>query len=173
MLLKYKIKNFAYFLANIFSYFFPSKKSAILMYHSVGNNGVLFTVTTKDLEKQLVFLKNKKYNVIRLADLVSKLKKKEKLPPKTVVLTFDDAYRDNYLNALPLLKKYNFSATIFIPTAYAGKEMLNSEGKTIPVMSWNEAREMEDSGLVEFASHSHTHPMMNKISFNEFIKEIG
>jgi len=172
MLSKYKIKNFAYFLANIFSYFLPSRKAAILMYHNIGDNRVLFTVTTKDLEKQLIFLKNKKYNIIKLADLVGKLRNKEKIPIRTVVLTFDDAYRDNYKNAFPLLKKYNFFATVFMPTAYAGKEMLNSEGKTIPVMSWQEAKEMENSGLVDFASHSHTHPMMNRIAFEDFVKEI-
>ena len=172
MFLKHKIKNAVYFLINIFSYFLPSKKAAILMYHSVGDNGILFTVTTKDWEKQLIFLKNKKYNVIKLADLVGKLRNKEKIPLKTVILTFDDAYRDNYLNAFPLLKKYNFPATVFMPTACTGKEMLNSESKTMPVMSWDEAREMEDSGLVDFASHSHTHPMMNRITFEEFIKEI-
>lgn len=172
MSLKHKIKNAAYFSANIFSYFFPSSKSSVLMYHSIGDNGVLFTVTTEDLEKQLAFLKNKKYNVMRLADLIEKLKNKEKIPSKTIVLTFDDAYRDNYLNAFSLLKKYNLPATVFIPTAYVGKEMLNSEGKSIPVMSWAEAQEMEESGLVDFASHSHTHPMMNKISFEKFVNEV-
>ena len=172
MLSKDKFKNLAYLILNCFVWMFPTRKASILMYHSIGDNGVLFTVSAKDLEKQFQFLKNKKYNVIRLADLINKLNKKEKIPPKTVALTFDDAYRDNYINAFPLLKKYNFFATVFIPTAYAGKEMLNSEGKTIPVMSWQEAKEMENSGLVDFASHSHTHPMMNKISFEEFIKEV-
>lgn len=172
MSLKHRIKNTAYFWTNIFSYFFPSLNTSILMYHSIGNNGVLFTVTTEDLEKQLVFLKKGKYNVIRLADLVEKMRNKEKVPPKTIILTFDDAYRDNYLNTFPLLKKYNFPATVFIPTDYIGKEMINSEGKTIPVMSWSEAQEMEESGLIDFASHSHTHPMMNRIAFEEFINEI-
>lgn len=172
MLLKYKLKNFAYLVLNAVFGFFPIKKASILMYHSVGNNGVLFTVTTEDLEKQLAFLKIKNYNVIRLADLIENLRNKNKIPPKTVVLTFDDAYRDNYFNAFPLLKKYNLPATVFIPTAYVGKEMLNSEGKTIPVMSWQEAKEMEESGLVDFASHSHSHPMMNKIVFEKFVDEV-
>lgn len=142
------------------------------MYHSIGNNGVLFTVTAEDLERQFIFLKIKKYNVVRLFDLVQKIKRKEKISKKTVALTFDDAYRDNYLNAFPLIKKYNLPVTVFLPTAYVGKEMMNSDGKTIPVMDWREAGEMEDSGLVDFASHSHSHPMMNKISFEEFMKEV-
>lgn len=172
MSLKHRIKNTAYFLANIFSCFYPSLKASILMYHSISNNGILFTVTEKDFERQMKYLKDKKYNVIKLVELMEKLKKGEKIPPKTVVLTFDDAYRDNYLNAFPLLKKYNIPATIFIPTAYIGKEMLNSEGKAIPVMNWLEAREMEESGMVDFASHSHTHPPMNQIAFEEFVNEV-
>ena len=172
MPLKYKFKNFAYLVLNATLGFLTVKKASILMYHSVGNNGILFTVTEKDFEQQMRYLKNKKYNVIKLAELAEKLKKGEEIKPKTVAVTFDDAYRDNYLNAFPLLKKYNFPATVFIPTSYMGKEMLNSEGKAIPVMSWREAREMEESGLVDFASHSHTHPMMNKIAFEEFVDEV-
>lgn len=172
MSLKHSIKNTAYFLANIFSYFFPSLKASILMYHSVGNNGILFTVTEKDFERQMKYLKDKKYNVIKLVELAEKLKKREEVKPKTVVITFDDAYKDNYSIAFPILKKYSLPSTIFVPTAYIGKEMLNSEGKTIPVMNWLEAKEMEESGLVDFASHSHTHPMMDRIAFEEFISEI-
>jgi len=172
MFLKNKAKNFVYLLANIVTWPFLSRKAVILMYHSIGDNDVLFTVTTSDLEKQLRFLKNKKFNIIKLAKLVDKIRKKEKFLPKTVALTFDDAYRDNYTNAFSLLKKYDIPATMFIPTAYVGKKMFNSEDKSISVMTWQEAQKMEDSGLVDFASHSHTHPKMNEVSFGEFIKEV-
>lgn len=142
------------------------------MYHSIGNNGILFTVTEKDFERQMRYLKDKKYNVIKLVELAEKLKKREKIKPKTVAITFDDAYQDNYSIAFPILKRHSFPATIFAPTAYVGKEMMNSEGKAITVMNWLEAREMEDSGLIDFAPHSHTHPSMNKIVLEEFVNEL-
>lgn len=172
MPLKYKLKNFAYLVLNAALRFFPIKKASILMYHSISNNGILFTVTEKDFERQMKYLKDKKYNVTKLVELMEKLKKGEKIKPKTVAITFDDAYQDNYSIAFPMLKRYSLPATIFAPTAYIGKEMMNSEGKSIPVMNWLEAQEMEESGLVDFASHSHTHPMMDRIAFEEFINEI-
>lgn len=172
MPLKYKLKNFAYLILNIMFGFLPVKKASILMYHSIGNNGILFTVTEKDFERQMRYLKDKKYNIIKLAELAEKLKKEEEIRPKTVVITFDDAYQDNYSIAFPILKRYSLPATIFAPTAYIGKEMLNSEGKSISVMNWPEAREMEESGLIDFASHSHTHPLMNQIAFEEFVNEV-
>ena len=64
-------------------------------------------------EKQMEYLKNKEYQVISLTKLVEILESDELIPKKTVVLTFDDGYKDNYINAFPILKKYNFPATIF------------------------------------------------------------
>lgn len=173
MSLKNKIKNCAYFLLNSLSFFYIPQKASVLMYHSVGDSDVLFNVFINDLERHLSFIKNKKYNVIRLVDLIKKIKNKEKISPKTVVITFDDGYKDNCTNAFPLLKKYDIPATIFISTSHMGKEMPNSEGKSLSVMTWQEVKDMENFGLIDFAPHSHTHKSMDKMNINEFINEVN
>src|SRR3989338_10191242 len=56
----------------------------------------------------------KEYNIISLEKAIDLLKSKDDIPENTVVITFDDGYRDNYINAFPILKKYQVPATIFI-----------------------------------------------------------
>ncbi len=142
------------------------------MYHSIGENKALFNVSASDFSRQLEFLERRNWRVIPLAQLIEKLSKNEQLPDKTVVLTFDDGYVDNYINAWPLLKKYNFSATIFLPTAFIGQVMNNSQNRPLELMSEAQIKEMSASGLVDFGSHTHTHPQLKKISDDEFNLEI-
>ena len=74
------------------------------MYHSIDYNKVFFTVKPENFRKQMDYLYRKKYNVIPLLELVDFLKNKKEIPSKTVVLTFDDGYEDNYFNAFPVFK---------------------------------------------------------------------
>ena len=71
-------------------------------------------VTEKDFESQIKFI-SKNYNCIDLPTAIEKLKNK-KLPKKSVIVTFDDGYRNNLSVAFPILKKYNVPATIYITT---------------------------------------------------------
>lgn len=64
-------------------------------------------------EEMVKYLK-RNYNIISLEKAVDLLKSKESVPENAVVMTFDDGYRDNYLNAFPVLRKYEIPATIFL-----------------------------------------------------------
>ncbi|NQU95888.1 MAG: polysaccharide deacetylase family protein [Candidatus Omnitrophica bacterium] len=101
----------------------------IIMYHSVGpeniapaNYGGKLNVTTRTFEKQMKFLSDHDYNVIPLAEFVKRIKRNERIPHKTLTITFDDGLKNNFTNAYPVLKKYNFLATIFIVTDFMGKK---------------------------------------------------
>lgn len=101
----------------------------ILMYHSVGEKGVALdgyeeklNVSPAAFAKQMKFLHNHNYRVIPLAEFIEGIKALRKIPPRTIAITFDDGLKNNFLNAYPVLKKYNFPATIFIPTDFIGKK---------------------------------------------------
>lgn len=64
------------------------------------------------------------FEIISVDELISRIAIRSKLNSKTVVLTFDDGWRDNYLNAFPILKSHNIPATIFLPTFYINKNDL-------------------------------------------------
>ncbi len=140
----------------------------IMMYHSVNpqTNSIMkaLIVSPEAFERQVRFLRDNHYNVLPLESLVEYIGKEKKLPPKAVVLTFDDGYKDFYKYAFPVLKKYGVPATMFI--------IVNEVGDP-DRLSWNEIKEMQDSGLVTFGSHSiGADPLINIKSEGELRRQI-
>ncbi len=121
----------------------------ILMYHSITVSEKLMNnvVSPKSFEYQMGFLKRHHYHVIGLDELVEATETHKSLPHNTAVITFDDGYIDNYTNAFPILKKYNFPATIFVIT-----EAVDENG----YLTWKQIREMEKF-KIKFESHTCNH----------------
>jgi peptidoglycan/xylan/chitin deacetylase (PgdA/CDA1 family) len=111
----------------------PSIPSAlVLMYHRVAPDDMAgldawqrerslpgIVVTPEVFDAQLAFLA-KQYTPISIRQLTSHLESDAPLPPRSVVITFDDGWRDNYVYAYPLLRKHRIPATIFLATDYVG-----------------------------------------------------
>ncbi|OGN29973.1 MAG: hypothetical protein A3A33_01470 [Candidatus Yanofskybacteria bacterium RIFCSPLOWO2_01_FULL_49_25] len=149
----------------------PSRGASVLMYHSVGDNKEFFTVPSSVFEHEIKYLADHRYHIIPLSQLVALLKERKPIPTRTVVLTFDDGYADNYSEVFPILQRYHVPASIFIATSFVGgARMVRRE--TLPMLSWEQIREMKDSGLIEFFPHTHTHPKLTKISSAEAEQEI-
>ena len=77
------------------------------------------SATPEDFSRQLAYLA-KWFNVVSLKDIVEWLDGRKDLPPYAALITFDDGYLDNYTSALPLLRKHNFPALIFLTTGHIG-----------------------------------------------------
>ncbi len=128
----------------------------ILMYHYLSippKNADIYrkdlSVTPKNFEAQLAYLKENGYTTIHLQDLVYFLAGRRELPPKSIIITFDDGYRDNFTNAFPLLKKYGFTATFSVVT-----DPLDFGDPRY--MSWDNIVEMHTAGM-EIGAHSKRH----------------
>lgn len=141
----------------------------IWVYHDIVDNKSQieydYMQTTKDtFENQIVGLRNLGYKFITYEDL-KKFKNNEiELNKKSCILTFDDGYEGVYKNVFPIAKKYNIPFTAFIIT----KNMGNTG-----VFTWEEAKEMQDSGLVTIASHSIDHPEFTKLTTEEAVKNVN
>jgi len=129
----------------------------ILMYHHVGEpppgaDAIRrdLTVLPSQFEAQLAYLSGEGYQTIHLSDLIMHLQMGRPLPPKPIVITFDDGYHDVFTNAYPLLKEYGFVATFFIITRLA------DEGRE-EYLSWAEIKALHAAGM-EIGSHTYTHP---------------
>ena len=124
----------------------------VIMYHKIDNNSAVsrLSVSPENFKRQMCFLKNQRYNVVKLEDL-PEIIKRNKIPPKTIAITFDDGYESNYTNAFPVLKQLGLHATIFIIPA-----MVGTEG----YLTWSQITEMSESGFITIGSHSMTHPWL-------------
>lgn len=93
----------------------------ILIYHRVTaqSGGFLDGMLPSVFFAQMEYLA-KFTTVLPLSEVVGHLEARESLPPWTVVITFDDGYRDNYENAFPILKKFGLSATFFLASDFIG-----------------------------------------------------
>jgi len=149
------------------------KPAAVLMYHSVDSNNEFFTVTPNNFEWQMGYLRKNGFNVVSLAELVEHIKSNKKIPVKTVVLTFDDGYEDNFLDVFPILKKYNLPATIFLMTGFIGRKDYTKREIKLPMLDWTQIKEMHDSGLVYFEPHTVGHPKLSRLGHAEIEKELS
>jgi len=142
------------------------------MYHSIGRNNIFSTVSPEDFERQMNFLKKGDYKVIGLKDLVDILEQGKEIPQKTVVLTFDDGYSDNFIFAWPVLKRCNFPATIFLTAGLIGGVKTSKSGEALRMLDWLQVDKMAKSGIVDFQPHTVNHPHLADISIEEAAREI-
>lgn len=126
---------------------------AVLCYHDIsdGPHGPSITISPALLRAQIRALKQAGFTFLSLSELLSYKERPGDLPPRVAVLTFDDGYRSFSEKALPILREEGVKATLAIVTAF-----LDDPPKDLPpLMSWDQIREADRSGLVEIASHSH------------------
>lgn len=115
-------------------------------------------------EKQIKGLKDRGYHFINYDELVNYKEGKQKLYKKSCILTFDDGYDGVYENAYPIAQKYNIPFTMFI---------INENMDTPGVITWKQAEEMKNSGIVTIASHSIEHPEFTSLSVEEAVKDVN
>ena len=140
----------------------------VLMYHHIQpnaeakNNGQqALSVDNGQFDLQMGYLVANGYSLISAERLVNALLNKSGLPAKSVVVTFDDGYRDIYAYAYPILQKYHIVANIAVITGLVGGA---------DYLSWGQIEEMSRSGLVYATNHtwSHyaiTHGSLDKVKF--------
>jgi peptidoglycan/xylan/chitin deacetylase (PgdA/CDA1 family) len=137
----------------------------VLMYHAIDNNDktTKLSVSPEGFARQMEFLHKHHYNVVGFDKVVSYMQKKEKVPPRTVAITFDDGLYNNYANAYPVLKKYGIPATMFIIIKKIGQP---------GYMGWKEIKEMADSGVITIGSHTVSHLWLPAMGTKELVYEL-
>lgn len=155
----------------------------VLMYHHITPAGGMINATPQNFESQLQWLDRHGYRTLTCAQFAQHLSGRP-APDKSVLITFDDGYLDNYVYAYPLLKKYGFNAVIFLVTSWIGEGPLRAtmDQGNVPctpdhaasmklleqgqydavVLRWSEVQHMADDGVFEFHSHTHTHTRWDK-----------
>ena len=147
----------------------------IMCFHRVNHYDTSPLTVSTALFEEIVREINKHYRAISLQTLVRKIHNKEILDPNTVVITFDDGYRDNFLYAAPILKKYNVPATFFVTSGYINTNRIYSwdESSMVkhPIMDWDDVRELCRMGF-DIGSHTVNHVNLGKVPVSEAKSEI-
>jgi len=126
----------------------------ILMYHSIDysdDRSNKLVVSPASFTRQMEFLKKRNYSVVPLAEMAALIRQNKRIPPKTVAITFDDGYENNFRYAYPVIKKYGFPVTMFVITDFIGRQGFLSRSQILTM-----ARE----GLVTIGSHTKTQPWL-------------
>lgn len=153
----------------------------VIMYHRVikdeSEKGVHGTyVTVEQFEEQMKYLKKKGYETVTFKDLLNnRYKQRFDKDKKWIMLTFDDGYKDNYENAFPILKKYQFKGIIYVLDGIEyNKWDVDNPGnpeKRFTLMNQEELLEMQNYGI-EFGGHTSTHPRLADLSIENVKSEI-
>ena len=120
----------------------------------------VWTQTTSSFERQMAYLRDNGYESVDLADVVAWQRRLKELPPKPVVITFDDGDRSVLEFAFPILKRYGFKATLFIVTSQVGKKW-----DRVDCLDWDELKRLEETGM--FSIQSHSHDLHRKVKTSE------
>lgn len=126
-----------------------------------------FYVEAGEFAGQMRMLKRAGYTPITFGQLAAARAGTAALPPKPVLLTFDDGYANLLTNVHPLLGKLGFPYTVFLVSERVGKtnEWVAAEGyEPTPLLSWNEIAEMQRDSHVAFEAHTATHPKLSALS---------
>jgi peptidoglycan/xylan/chitin deacetylase (PgdA/CDA1 family) len=136
-------------------------RAAVLVYHRLArhrkNESRAETNVTTDpaaFEAHMSYLAENGFAVVPYGAVIDCIDGVTPLPPKAVVITFDDGLISQFTKAFPVLVRHGFTATFFVVT--------KSVGQGPALMSWDQLRELRDAGMT-IGSHTRTHPFLTQV----------
>ena len=135
----------------------------VLYYHSVNipeSNDII--ISPKKIKQQLEYVKSLGYNTLTIYEFSSYILEKKPIPKKSILITFDDGYMDNYTNLFPILKSLSMKATIFVIAGGIDDNYY---------LSSSQIKEMVDYGI-DIQSHTISHAHLNSLSHENKINEL-
>jgi GT2 family glycosyltransferase/peptidoglycan/xylan/chitin deacetylase (PgdA/CDA1 family) len=144
----------------------------VLLYHHVGppklRSSRTLTISPERFERQVRWLAHRGYVGIAPSDWLAWCRRGTTLPPKPVLLTFDDAYADIAIHALPLLKQIGFRGAVFVITKLIGGKSPWDDAR---LMTADQIKEWQMHGI-EFGAHTRTHANLKDLSKEKLTDEI-
>lgn len=140
-------------------------KIPVICYHSInkdpsGKSSII--ISPEKFRQHLKAIKDNGYITLTMAQFNDYILGDKPVPEKSVLITFDDGYMDNYTNAFPILKEFNMNATIFVISSYLdGKEY----------MAPSNVKEMSDYGI-DIESHTVSHLRLSELSYEQQVSEL-
>jgi peptidoglycan/xylan/chitin deacetylase (PgdA/CDA1 family) len=136
----------------------------VIMYHSIDyEEGNELRVPKEKFREQMKYLKDNGYTTLTMGELYNFMTSNKPIPEKSIVLTFDDGYKDNYENAYPILKEFGLKGTVFIIT--------NCIDKDKGFLTSKELKEMDKNGM-DIESHTLNHDKLGELPYNKQVETL-
>ncbi len=145
----------------------------ILLYHKIADRPEdALCIGVEDFDRQMAYLAQH-WRLVSLDEMMVAFRSGRQLPPRSVVVTFDDGYADNYTHAFPILRKYRVPATIFVVHDYIDttRHYPWDDESEDHALTWAQIFDMQCHGI-SFGCHTLSHPLLNDIQIEEAFQEI-
>jgi len=150
----------------------PKRGLPVLMYHNISDGKAdALNIPVEKLELQLMYLKEKGYTTLSLKDLSALVNQGGVLPKRSIILTFDDAYESIESLLLPLLERFGFNASVFVPVAFIGKSNQWDEGG-LKIMNADSLQKISRSRHIEIGLHSFMHKSYNDMDAGDMEEDL-
>ena len=163
-----------------------SRYVVVLLYHRILSKSEceesgIASCSVDTFRMQMDYLRSQDVYIASLDEVVEYVRGNIELPQRTVAITFDDGFRDNYHNAYPILKEREIAATVFLNTSFVGKTLHYRDTFWQPgsikadlpyeFLSWQQIEHMKKGGI-QFGAHTHSHINLARVSDEEATEEI-
>ena len=142
----------------------------ILLYHHIQPNEqakqkgqTALSVDSQIFDSQMSYLASSAYSTITVDQIAQALKNHQQLPPKSIIITMDDGYQDQFTYAFPIIQKYHLTVNLMIPTG-----LLNNPD----YMSWDQLKQMSGSGLAHAYDHTYSHANLGAVDAEKLKFEV-
>lgn len=153
----------------------PARKGTarVLYYHRVEDEEHRSCVRPAAFAEQMRYLRSEGFRLLSLTEVRQHLDEHRPFPERTVIVTFDDGFADNYHNAFPILQRESIPMTLFLTADFIGTEELPvlRDRSGVPPLSWAQVEEMSQGG-VELGAHTLTHPNLTELDDESLRREI-
>lgn len=157
------------------------RRIPVLMYHQItvpvngDRHSELYSIPPRVFAQQMWYLRLARYNPVTMTQIAAFYNGEGTLPNRPVAITFDDGYENVYTHAFPILRRYGFTATVYLVGELIGKTNRWDEREGITsarLMNVPQITEMDRSG-VQFGAHTMNHPHLSNIPIDEAVHEIA
>lgn len=159
---------------------YRTRNIPILMYHRIAADGPLdlapYRVTPEMFARQMQFLHRHGYQTVSIDEASASYQSSEEdaRSGRLIALTFDDGYRDFLEEAWPILRRYGFSATVYLPTDFIGgkSDWDSSYGPPAELLSWDQVNQLSEEG-VTFGAHGTSHRRLSLVDKMQWFEELN
>ncbi|MGZ8635135.1 MAG: polysaccharide deacetylase family protein [Solirubrobacteraceae bacterium] len=146
----------------------------ILLYHRISDDNDPLALSPRRFRDQMAYLQDEGYRVVDLMEALELLRRRA-LVGRAVVLTFDDGFADVAEEALPVLERHGFPATVFVTTGVTGGRVAFPwyDGRQPRVLGWDEVIDLDGRGTLRFEAHTVSHPSLLAVDDAAAATEIG